>query len=182
MRERREILTDAPYRVENAAFLLSNDNNIFRERKSTRALHLHYSKTHVYSRALSIKANYVPSYRDFALVLSLYHNANNSQVALLTLLAFVETSKSAFPTRRCSWRFSNSTFDFSNWIFLHMLQQYASKHGEQSHLVEQMNTKYYYYTRTQGLFRICYPKERPPTGNVKTKPIKIQLNVIKLSN
>ncbi|CAD1477738.1 unnamed protein product, partial [Heterotrigona itama] len=44
-----------------------------------------------------------------------------------------------------------------------LLQQYAAKHAEQSHLVEQMNTKYYYYTRTQGLFRICYPKERPPT-------------------
>ncbi|OAD57215.1 hypothetical protein WN48_02281 [Eufriesea mexicana] len=50
--------------------------------------------------------------------------------------------------------------------------QYAAKHAEQSHLVEQMNTKYYYYTRTQGLFRICYPKERPPTVQTYLSPVE----------
>ncbi|KAK1118690.1 hypothetical protein K0M31_014991 [Melipona bicolor] len=53
-----------------------------------------------------------------------------------------------------------------------LLQQYAAKHAEQSHLVEQMNTKYYYYTRTQGLFRICYPKERPPTVQTYLSPVE----------
>jgi hypothetical protein len=45
-----------------------------------------------------------------------------------------------------------------------MLQQFAAKRGDQESLLENMNSKYYYYTRTKGLFRICYPKERPPTG------------------
>jgi len=45
-----------------------------------------------------------------------------------------------------------------------MLQQYAAKRGGQESLLENMNSKYYYYTRTKGLSRICYPKERPPTG------------------
>ncbi|XP_050484928.1 uncharacterized protein LOC126870680 isoform X4 [Bombus huntii] len=35
-----------------------------------------------------------------------------------------------------------------------------------------MNTKYYYYTRTQGLFRICYPKERPPTVQTYLSPVE----------
>ena len=45
-----------------------------------------------------------------------------------------------------------------------MLQQFAAKRGDQESLLDSMNSKYYYYTRTKGLFRICYPKERPPTG------------------
>ncbi|XP_008484417.3 uncharacterized protein LOC103521091, partial [Diaphorina citri] len=40
---------------------------------------------------------------------------------------------------------------------------YAQRKGGQEQLIEQMNTKYYYFTRTKGLFRICYPKERPNT-------------------
>lgn len=47
-------------------------------------------------------------------------------------------------------------------VFFFIFQQYASKKGGQETLLENMNTKYYYYTRTKGLFRICYPKERPP--------------------
>nr|CAD7457348.1 unnamed protein product [Timema tahoe] len=49
-------------------------------------------------------------------------------------------------------------------LLLCVLQQYAAKQGGQDSLLENMNTKYYYYTRTTGLFRICYPKERPPTA------------------
>jgi hypothetical protein len=45
-----------------------------------------------------------------------------------------------------------------------MLQQYAARREDQESLLKNMNSKYYYYTRTKGLFRICYPKERPPTG------------------
>ncbi|CAB3371472.1 Hypothetical predicted protein [Cloeon dipterum] len=35
-----------------------------------------------------------------------------------------------------------------------------------------MNTQYYYYTRTKGLFRICYPKERPPTVETYLSPVE----------
>jgi hypothetical protein len=49
-----------------------------------------------------------------------------------------------------------------------MLQQFAAKRGDQESLLDSMNSKYYYYTRTKGLFRICYPKERPPTGKFLT--------------
>lgn len=43
-------------------------------------------------------------------------------------------------------------------------QTYAAKHSDSQLLVEQVNTKYYFYTRTRGLFRNCYPKERPPSS------------------
>lgn len=67
-------------------------------------------------------------------------------------------------------------FSTDNWLYTEVkraqIQQYAAKHAEQNHLVEQMNTKYYYYTRTQGLFRICYPKERPPTVQTYLSPVE----------
>lgn len=59
-----------------------------------------------------------------------------------------------------------------NWLYTDVkraqIQQYAAKNPDQSHLINLMNTKYYYYTRTQGPFRICFPKERPPPGVVST--------------
>ncbi|XP_029173128.1 uncharacterized protein LOC114942031 isoform X1 [Nylanderia fulva] len=67
-------------------------------------------------------------------------------------------------------------FSTDNWLYTEVkraqIQQYASKHAEQSNLIEQMNKKYYYYTRTQGLFRICYPKERPPTVETYLSPVE----------
>lgn len=48
-------------------------------------------------------------------------------------------------------------------VFVTLLQNIARKGGQES-LMEQINSKYYFYTRHKGLFRICYPKERPPTG------------------
>ncbi|XP_018378141.1 PREDICTED: uncharacterized protein LOC108770886 isoform X2 [Trachymyrmex cornetzi] len=67
-------------------------------------------------------------------------------------------------------------FSTDNWLYTEVkraqIQQYASKHAEQSNLVEQMNMKYYYFTRTQGLFRICYPKERPPTVETYLSPVE----------
>jgi hypothetical protein len=133
------------------AFLLSNDNNVFRERKSARA-----SSTFENARRVALSIQGELYFCGMILLLSFHFiaNARASAVALQLL-----SLKSAFPAS--SWHVSQIDF------FSRLLQQYASKHGEQSHLVEQMNTKYYYYTRTQGLFRICYPKERPPTGNVK---------------
>ncbi|XP_047352573.1 uncharacterized protein LOC124950199 isoform X5 [Vespa velutina] len=67
-------------------------------------------------------------------------------------------------------------FSTDNWLYTEVkraqIQQYAGKHAEQSHLIDQMNAKYYYYTRTQGLFRICYPKERPPTVETYLSPVE----------
>ncbi|XP_012269473.1 uncharacterized protein LOC105693846 isoform X2 [Athalia rosae] len=68
-------------------------------------------------------------------------------------------------------------FSTDNWLYTEVkraqIQQYAAKHiKEQSYLVEQMNSKFYYYTRTQGLFRICYPKERPPTVVTYLSPVE----------
>ncbi|GLG94135.1 uncharacterized protein GBIM_01393 [Gryllus bimaculatus] len=59
-------------------------------------------------------------------------------------------------------------FSTDNWLYIEVkraqIHQQATKRGDQESIVENMNSKYYYYTRTKGLFRICYPKERPPTG------------------
>ncbi|XP_066592760.1 transmembrane protein 114 isoform X1 [Prorops nasuta] len=67
-------------------------------------------------------------------------------------------------------------FTTDNWLYTEVkraqIQQYAAKNAEQNNLVEQMNTKFYYYTRTQGLFRICYPKERPPTVETYLSPVE----------
>ncbi|XP_063987603.1 uncharacterized protein LOC135167871 isoform X2 [Diachasmimorpha longicaudata] len=67
-------------------------------------------------------------------------------------------------------------FGTDNWLYTEVkraqIQQYASKNPDQSHVVEQMNMKYFYYTRTQGLFRICYPKERPPTVQTYLSPVE----------
>ncbi|KAF4521180.1 hypothetical protein B566_EDAN010642, partial [Ephemera danica] len=56
-------------------------------------------------------------------------------------------------------------FSTDNWLYTDVkrstIQRHAAERGDQT-LMENMNTQYYYYTRTKGLFRICYPKERPP--------------------
>jgi len=44
-----------------------------------------------------------------------------------------------------------------------MCFQNAVNQRSQTSVLEQMN-KYFYFTRTKGLFRICYPKDRPPAG------------------
>jgi len=64
--------------------------------------------------------------------------------------------------------FPNNCFYFKALGICLLLQQFAAKRGDQESLLESMNSKYYYYTRTKGLFRICYPKERPPTGKFLT--------------
>lgn len=49
-------------------------------------------------------------------------------------------------------------------LILISLQSYAAKNPDSQQLLDNVNNKYYYYTRTRGLFRICYPKERPPAS------------------
>lgn len=60
--------------------------------------------------------------------------------------------------------FANKT---NNSCPIFCLQKYAAEKGDQGSLVDSMNTQYFYYTRTKGLFRVCYPKERPPTGECR---------------
>ncbi|XP_069691348.1 uncharacterized protein [Periplaneta americana] len=74
-------------------------------------------------------------------------------------------------------------FSTDNWLYIEVKraqihQQYAAKRGDQESLLENMNTKYYYYTRTKGLFRICYPKERPPTVETYLSPVETHCNNI----
>ncbi|XP_037808366.1 uncharacterized protein LOC119601486 [Lucilia sericata] len=63
-------------------------------------------------------------------------------------------------------------FSTDNWLHYEVkrnnIQTFAAKHSDAESLLSNLNNKYYYYTRTRGLFRICYPKERPPTSAVPT--------------
>ncbi|XP_073974191.1 uncharacterized protein isoform X3 [Rhodnius prolixus] len=67
-------------------------------------------------------------------------------------------------------------FSTDNWLYTEVkrsqIKEYASKRGGQEALLEAMNTKYYYFTRTKGLFRICFPKERPPTVETYLSPVE----------
>ncbi|CAG9812706.1 unnamed protein product [Phaedon cochleariae] len=53
-------------------------------------------------------------------------------------------------------------------------KNYLQEHSDaqSQSLLESINSKYYYYTRTKGLFRICYPKERPPTVKTYLSPVE----------
>ena len=77
-----------------------------------------------------------------------------------------EIQKTLSPNKRLSCSVDNHLISIHS--FFHS-QTYAAKHSDSQQLVEQVNTKYYFYTRTRGLFRNCYPKERPPSsaGNLK---------------
>jgi hypothetical protein len=44
---------------------------------------------------------------------------------------------------------------------------YAKKHSDAQQLIDNVNTKFFFFTRTRGLFRYCYPKERPPASSVE---------------
>lgn len=63
-------------------------------------------------------------------------------------------------------------FSTDNWLYYEVkrseIQAFASKHSESEALLSSLNNKYYYYTRTRGLFRTCFPKERPPISVVPT--------------
>ncbi|CAH2233014.1 jg701 [Pararge aegeria aegeria] len=60
-------------------------------------------------------------------------------------------------------------FSTDNWLYVEVkrnsIQTYVTENTDinSQAILESLNTKYYFYTRTRGLFRICYPKERPPT-------------------
>lgn len=56
-----------------------------------------------------------------------------------------------------------SIFGLTFYIYF-VLQDYALKHSDSQSLLDSFNTKIFYFTRTRGLFRYCYPKERPPAS------------------
>ncbi|KAJ8963749.1 hypothetical protein NQ317_004836, partial [Molorchus minor] len=55
-----------------------------------------------------------------------------------------------------------------------LFQNYVGSHtdSQSQALLESFTSKYYYFTRTKGLFRICYPKERPPTIKTYLSPVE----------
>ncbi|XP_018319038.1 transmembrane protein 178B isoform X2 [Agrilus planipennis] len=69
-------------------------------------------------------------------------------------------------------------FATDNWVYIEVkrsnIQDYLSSNPnvQNEALVDSVNTKYYYYTRTKGLFRICFPKERPPTVKTYLSPVE----------
>nr|CAI5849274.1 unnamed protein product [Callosobruchus analis] len=75
-------------------------------------------------------------------------------------------------------------FATDNWLLVEVkrtnIQNYLSRHpdAQSQSLLDNVNSKYYYYTRTKGLFRICYPKERPPTVKTYLSPLETHCNNI----
>ncbi|XP_026473767.1 uncharacterized protein LOC113377609 [Ctenocephalides felis] len=71
-------------------------------------------------------------------------------------------------------------FSTDNWLYFEVkranIQSLAASHPDSGTILENLNTKYYYYTRTKGLFRICYPKERPPTVETYLSPVETHCN------
>lgn len=62
-------------------------------------------------------------------------------------------------------------------LFHFIFQTYVAKHVDSQSLLDSLNSKYYYYTRTRGLFRICYPKERPPASAGKCESQNCDLDL-----
>ncbi|KAL5278207.1 hypothetical protein ACFFRR_003079 [Megaselia abdita] len=63
------------------------------------------------------------------------------------------------------------SFSTDNWLHYDVkranIQAFAAKHSEGEALLNSLSTKFYYFTRTRGLFRNCYPKEKPPASAVQ---------------
>uniref|UniRef100_A0A182J8F0 Uncharacterized protein n=1 Tax=Anopheles atroparvus TaxID=41427 RepID=A0A182J8F0_ANOAO len=59
-------------------------------------------------------------------------------------------------------------FSTDNWQSYEVkrtnIQPFIAKHPD---LTDSFNNRLIYYTRTRGLFRYCYPKERPPASSGK---------------
>ncbi|KPJ02674.1 hypothetical protein RR46_09877 [Papilio xuthus] len=68
-------------------------------------------------------------------------------------------------------------FSTDNWLYIEVkrsnIQSYVTSNTDNSQaILESLNNKYYFYTRTRGLFRVCYPKERPPTVEIYLSPVE----------
>ncbi|XP_046399208.1 uncharacterized protein LOC124165754 isoform X2 [Ischnura elegans] len=66
-------------------------------------------------------------------------------------------------------------FSTDNWLYIDVkrskIQTYAQRSGHDS-LKSSIDSKYIYFTRTKGLFRICYPKERPAKVPLYLSPVE----------
>ncbi|XP_050542568.1 transmembrane protein 178B [Daktulosphaira vitifoliae] len=86
-------------------------------------------------------------------------------LSLATILAIVATAMLAI------------AFSTDNWVDYEVRRTQiqnaiAAQRGNQAaSLLEQMN-KYYFFTRTKGLFRICYPGAKPPTVETYLSPVE----------
>ncbi|KPJ08259.1 hypothetical protein RR48_12998 [Papilio machaon] len=59
------------------------------------------------------------------------------------------------------------------WLARRHCKSYVTSNTDNSQaILESLNNKYYFYTRTRGLFRVCYPKERPPTVEIYLSPVE----------
>ncbi|XP_060522914.1 uncharacterized protein LOC132699936 isoform X2 [Cylas formicarius] len=69
-------------------------------------------------------------------------------------------------------------FATDNWLYIEVkrstMQDILSRNSDvQSQtLLDSLNSKYYYYTRTKGLFRTCFPKDRPATVKLYLSPLE----------
>ncbi|CAG4965888.1 uncharacterized protein LOC123695381 isoform X2 [Colias croceus] len=69
-------------------------------------------------------------------------------------------------------------FSTDNWLYIEVkrsnIQTYVTQNTDinSQAILESLNNKYYFYTRTRGLFRICYPKERPPSVEIYLSPVE----------
>lgn len=62
-------------------------------------------------------------------------------------------------------------FSTDNWLSYEVkrnnIQTFIGKHPDGASLTEAFNNRLIYYTRSRGLFRYCYPKEKPPASAVQ---------------
>ncbi|CAG9584521.1 unnamed protein product [Danaus chrysippus] len=69
-------------------------------------------------------------------------------------------------------------FTTDNWLYVEVkrsnIQTYVTENTDinSQAILDSLNTKYYFFTRTRGLFRICYPKERPNTVEIYLSPVE----------
>ncbi|KAF7267709.1 hypothetical protein GWI33_019098 [Rhynchophorus ferrugineus] len=69
-------------------------------------------------------------------------------------------------------------FATDNWLYIEVkrtnIQNFLSRNSDiqGQTLLDAVNSKYFYYTRTKGLFRTCFPKERPLTVKLYLSPVE----------
>lgn len=77
-----------------------------------------------------------------------------------------------------------TAFATDNWLMVDVnrnsIRSFLERHNDtQSQaLLQNLQNKYYYYTRTKGLFRICYPNERPKSNKIYLSPVETYCNNI----
>lgn len=71
-------------------------------------------------------------------------------------------------------------FSTDNWLYIDVnranvkqaIDSASRKAQQDPAMLEQYNSKYYYFTRTKGLFRICFPKLRPLRMETYLSPVE----------